>query len=160
MFMILLVVFVPAFSLIFSPAYMPQRCECPECPECPVCPSCPPVAGAIQIFGHCANAEIFAYCEFYLVLDKIDNYKYVVVIPIRYEVFLWCEAVNFDALELWWFDHKRLNATHTYVEIAESVRNTFFYYMDPRVSWRELYAGRYITIYVMREDVDPATVLS
>jgi hypothetical protein len=167
--MVLLVVFVPAFSMIFSPpTYTCPASECPACPECPPCPQCPmcpeipSIAGRLIIFGHYIPIpeDGIVFYEFYLDLMKFDNYKYVIVLPFPRErvsgTILW----NPDNLEETWFlTVKYLNSTHSYIEIYESMRYQFEYQTDFR-DWDEAFNGRYIHVYIIREDLDPRSVLT
>lgn len=163
-FAVLLVVFIPAFSVIFSPSYIPSECTectpCPECPPCPEAPELPPIAGQITIFGHYIPEEFMTMFEFYLELNKYEHYKYIIVVPFPRSVVLWGEIFNFDNLdEYWYLEPRQLNDQKTYFEIKESVRNDFWYYVSD-TSPSAWHAGRYIVIYLIREDLDPVSVLT
>jgi hypothetical protein len=147
--MVLLVVFVPAFSMIFSPpAYTP----CPAS-ECPVCPEYPEIVGKFGVFCDYIPEEIVIFIC-YLDLEKYDHYKYVVILPFSADKVLWAEVYNWDTLDHWRLRRKPLNQTHSYIEVYESVGYELWYYVTRQVSWYEIYRGQYIVVYVVREDVD------
>ena len=161
-FIIVIVVFalLPVHTLVLN------NCNCPACPECPPC-TCPPceypsIAGRLIIFGHAIPMpeDGIVFYEFYLNLMKFDNYKYVIVLPFPRERVSGTVLWNPDNLEETWFlTVKYLNSTHSYIEIYESMRYQFEYQVDFR-DWDEAYNGRFIHVYIMREDLDPRSVLS
>ena len=119
-FATLLVVFVPAFSMIFSPpAYMPSTSESSECPPCE-CPAILPriypwyvqvtwmedFVNVIQVYG--------------VSLKQISNYKYFILINAnRYNIVFaeYCtgevDAGGFPIC--YYLDFVYLNSTHSYV---------------------------------------------
>jgi len=161
--MILLVVFVPAFSMIFSPpAYTPcPSSECPPC-SCPPC-ECPElqrVVGKFVLFGGVYPEEGWTAFIFYLDLTKYQGYKYIIVVPFPRDIVLYGEIYNWDNPdEYWWLEPEVLDNQRTYFEIKESVRMEFWYYIsdtNPNL-W---YIGRFIEVYLIREDLDPRSVLN
>jgi hypothetical protein len=167
--MVLLVVFVPAFSMIFSPATLPPH-ECPECPTCPECPECPhiecPITECPRIVATIGKTGFcfpewdidMIICEFVLTLVKMEGYKYAIVVPFPRDRVIFMEIIDWDTLDVWDYGAEYLNETHSYFEIAETVGYNMWYYVWG-ANWHDVYAGRGITIHVIREDVDVRDVL-
>jgi len=158
-FIIMIVVFalLPVHTLVY-------KNYCPPCPDCPPCEcqELPSIVGKLIIFGHAIpDTEIgIIYYEFYLDLVKFDNYKYVIVLPFPSERVLGAVIWNPDNLdETWFLTVEYLNSTHSYISIYESMKYSFWYETDFR-NWDEVYNGIYIHVYIMREDLDPRSVLT
>jgi hypothetical protein len=172
-FMVLLVVFVPAFSLIFSPPpHIPQECpECPQCPECPTpqCPECPDtyekrVLGIMRLFPwgwmpwDCDNRYCLGHFTYVFYLDEIEGYKYILVFPVPASRIYYAESIDWDTMDYVYIDFKPLNETHSYAETKVIYRELDI------VGWYiiEEYGNRlylYLTIYVVSEDTTVHDIL-
>jgi len=122
-FMILLVVFVPAFSVIFSPpACIPK--ECPECPTCPPCPECPATTFP-RIYPYYMSVawlgDFVSVIQVYGVsLRPLSNYKYFILINtnrynIAYSEYCTGEVDEGGNPICDFIDFRYLNSTHSYV---------------------------------------------
>jgi hypothetical protein len=129
MFMILLVVFVPAFSLIFSPAYNVIQ-QCPEC-ECPECPP-PPQLYLPRVFPYFMSVTvedyIMASLSFAVKLRNLSQlgYKYFILVNVHAEYISWAEYCTSEKDEFgfpvcYYMDFRALNRTHSYAFIDSEV---------------------------------------
>ena len=131
--MILLVVFVPAFSMIFSPAYLTKSSECPPC-ECPTCPECPPPPQLyfLRIYPWYTRTTIeensvSATLAFGVSLRKIVGYKYFILVNLHLYDISWaeyCFGVDEEGSPLCnYVDFGALNSTHSYAFISDNIRD-------------------------------------
>jgi len=117
------------------------------------------IAGVMWIGGHYLIEEEYISYEFFLILNKINGYKYVVVFPYSADKIFFAEAFDPDDLSYYWsFSPQPLNSTHSYIEVMDSIHYSFWYYVSKDVD--DIYRGRELAIYVMREDVDVVSVLA
>jgi hypothetical protein len=166
-FMVLLVVFIPAFTLIYSPPYsgISQECEC-ECPQCPECPdTCEKrVLGIMRVFPwgwipwECDNTYCLGHFQYVFYLDEVEGYKYILVFPAPVERIYYAESIDWDTMDFIWLDFKHLNSTHSYAETKVVYRELDI------VGWfrRDEYWDRfyfYLTIYVVSEDTTVHDIL-
>jgi hypothetical protein len=162
-FMVLLVVFVPAFSLIFSPPpHIPQ--ECPECPQCPDCecptPQCPQIN---KLYGYVVipplGVHVF-YEEGYYIgeiqyltyIYPIEGYKYILLVNIPSSRIMYSEWIDWDTFEMGRVDFQEYNSTHSYAYVTE-IRfqfNIFGLYTRYEVwNWRDLFM---LHVFIVSED--------
>jgi hypothetical protein len=117
------------------------------------------IAGVMWIAGHYLIEEGYISYEFFLILNKINGYKYVVVFPYSADKIFFAEEFDPDDLSYYWsFSPQPLNSTHSYIEVMDSIHYSFWYYVSTDVD--DIYRGCKLAIYVMREDVDVVSVLA
>jgi hypothetical protein len=129
---LVIVVFVPAFTLIYSPpAYTPNcpECEC-ECPECPTfeCPQ-PKIYGHVVIpplglTGWFENGDFVGELQYKLYLYPIEGFKYILLIQMQSERIMYSEWIDWDTMDVGWVDFQEYNSTHSYAYVTE-IRHSF-----------------------------------
>jgi len=141
-FMVLLVVFVPAFSMIFSPAYIPQK-PCPECPSCECeCPECPPpppcecpqlrfypiklVITDYYIDDYYPDYGFFSFTAF--TTPPQHGYRYFLLINIpRHKIVYEVMTYDWFTDDAYVIDFFRFNATHSYAFTRDPLSNIEFF---------------------------------
>jgi hypothetical protein len=165
-FCVLLVVFIPAFSLIYSPPYsgISQECECPQCPECPTpqCPECDTcekrVLGIMRVWALGSiiwDEECGEYClghfQYGLYVDYVEGFKYILIFPIPASRIYYAESIDWDTMDYTWLDFKPLNETHSYAETYALYREVDIVGVFHRREYlNQLYL--YLTILVVTEN--------
>jgi hypothetical protein len=168
---IVIVVFVPAFAFIYSPAYFPPRecpdcptVECPECPACPTCPPCPDCPPCPELTGHIVivplvilewwweDSYIFGEAVYALDLHEISGYKYILLVRLPVERIDYAEWTNWETFERGDVEFKRYNSTHSYAEVRYMTGEFYIvgWYTLSEYSWyRKVFK---LHVFVVRED--------
>ena len=130
-FMVLLVVFVPAFSMIYSPPamYTPSTSECPPCPECPP----PPQLHFPRIYPWWARGRVeedytSGIVVFHVNLRKLVGYKYFILVNLHLYNIAWAEYCTgeyddegFPICD--YLNFRVFNSTHSYAFVNNNIRD-------------------------------------
>jgi hypothetical protein len=131
-FCVLLVVFIPAFSLIYSPPYsgisQEYECECPT-PQCPECPQPSKIYGHVVIpplgvNGWFENGYFLGELQFNTYLYPFEGFKYILLIQMQSERIMYSEWIDWDTMDVGWVDFQEYNSTHSYAYVTE-IRGQF-----------------------------------
>jgi hypothetical protein len=135
-FILLLVVFIPAFTLIYSPSSIPQEyececptpqcpeCVCPQCPECPECPQPSKLAGYVIIpplglNGWFEGNYFLGEIQYYTYIYPVEGFKYILLINLPKDRLMYAEWIDWDTMEVGWVDFQEYNSTHSYAYVTE-----------------------------------------
>jgi hypothetical protein len=171
---LVIVVFVPAFAFIYSPAYFPPRecpeyecptVECPECPPCPTCPpcECPPCPECPRLTGYIVDmpqgfmewwwedSYIFGEVVYALDLHEISGYKYILLVRLPRGRIEYAEWTNWETFDRGLVRFYAYNATHSYAE-TKRISGEFYIVGWYTLSEYEQYYKIKLHIFVVRED--------